>query len=42
MVKKQFKWWSGKKKEVLFISDWEEIKKLAKSTIKDRLRSSNI
>jgi putative endonuclease len=31
---KQLKGWSRKKKEALFKSDWEEIKKLAKSTIK--------
>jgi putative endonuclease len=28
---KQVKGWSRKKKEALFIEDWEEIKKLAKS-----------
>jgi putative endonuclease len=28
---KQIKGWSRKKKEALFIEDWEEIKKLAKS-----------
>ena len=28
---KQLKGWSGKKKQALFIEDWEEIKRLAKS-----------
>lgn len=30
---KQIKGWSRKKKEALFNSDWEEIKKLAKSKV---------
>jgi len=28
---KQIKGWSGKKKEALFVEDWDEIKRLAKS-----------
>jgi len=38
---KQIKGWSGKKKEALFIEDWEEIKKLAKSHSKPSSTSSD-
>lgn len=38
---KQIKGWSRKKKEALFIEDWEEIKKLAKSHSKPSSTSSD-
>jgi len=30
---KQLKGWSGKKKEALFIEDWNELKRLSKSSL---------
>lgn len=38
---KQIKGWSRKKKEALFIEDWEAIKKLAKSSPKPSSASSD-
>jgi len=38
---KQVKGWSRKKKEALFIEDWEEIKRLAKSKTGDKQSSSS-
>jgi putative endonuclease len=37
---KQLKGWSRKKKEALFIDDWDEVKRLASMRSSDRLSSS--